>query len=147
MLNENTLGAGLVVSNSVKRQSQSDKLAMMIARNHGAIGWNQDRGELYGKRRWHIILYPYDEASDHLIIFSKHAPRGVHIVMGAELAFASAKTLYGKTPSKDLLTTDDNGGLEYLTISPTGQRGRHIVAFKPDYQASDRQFGLQGLAK
>ena len=90
-----------------------------------AIGWNH-QGEVYdGKHRWDIILYPYNQRSDRLTIFSKHAPRGVHVVTDAKSAFTTAKTLYHKSPSKDLLTTDDdNGGLEPLTISPsTGQGG------------------------
>jgi hypothetical protein len=106
--------------------TQSQKLAA-IAHNRGAIGWNQ--GALYGKRRWDIILYPYDEASDHIILFTNHPPKGVHVVTGAQSAFKTAKVLYGKAPSKDLLINDI--GFEHLTISPTGQGGGISLHYTP----------------
>jgi hypothetical protein len=107
-------------------QTQSEKLAK-IAHNRGAIGWNQ--GALWGKRRLDIILYPYDEASDHIILFTNHPPKGVHVVTGAKSAFATAKVLYGKAPSKDLMINDV--GFEHLTISPTGQGGGISLHYTP----------------
>jgi hypothetical protein len=111
---------------SSQSQTQADKLAK-IAHNRGALAWNQ--GALYGKRRWDIILYPYDEVSDHLIIFSNKPPAGAHVVTGAKSAFQTARVLYGKAPSKDLLINDV--GFEHLTISPTGQGGGISLHYTP----------------
>jgi hypothetical protein len=98
-----------------------------IKKNKGAIGWNQ--GELMGKRRWDIILFPYDQKSDHIILFSNKAPSGLKIVTGAGSAFATAQRLYGRAPSKDILVS--GLGFEQMTVSPTGGRGGISLHYSP----------------
>jgi hypothetical protein len=88
-----------------------------IAKNKGALAWNQ--GALYGKRRWDVIIYPYDEPDDHIILFQNRPPKGAKVVSGAISAFKMVKVLYGRSPSKTLLIGD--AGFDKLQVSPQGK--------------------------
>jgi len=85
-----------------------------------AIGWH-DGTTLYGKKRWDIIVFPYTDPSDHLILYSNKTPAGVKVVTGADSAFKTVKRLYGYLPNKEILA---NGtGIEQLEISPGAKSG------------------------
>jgi hypothetical protein len=90
-----------------------------IAKNKGALTWNQ--GALFGKRRWDVILYPYTQPSDHVILFQNNPPKGAKVVSSGSSAFKTVKILYGKVPSKTLFINDV--GFDQLTVSPQGNSG------------------------
>jgi hypothetical protein len=100
-----------------------------IAKNKGALTWNQ--GALYGKRRWDVILYPYDQPSEHIILFQNNPPKGAKVVDGVGSALKMAKVLYGKAPNKTLFINDM--GFDQLPVSPKGNSGislRHTPIIK-----------------
>jgi hypothetical protein len=88
-----------------------------ITKDKGALTWNQ--GALFGKRRWDVILYPYDQPSDHIILFQNNPPKGAKVVSNAGSAFTTAKLLYGRIPSKTLFINDV--GFDQLQVNPQGK--------------------------
>jgi hypothetical protein len=56
-----------------------------ITKDKRALTWNH--GVLFGKRRWDVILYPYDQPSDHIILFQNNPPKGAKVVSNAGSAF------------------------------------------------------------
>jgi hypothetical protein len=90
-----------------------------ITKDKGSLTWNH--GVLFGKRRWDVILYPYDQPSDHIILFQNNPPKGAKVVGGASSAFKTAKLLYGRIPSKTLFINDV--GFDQLQVNPQGKSG------------------------
>ena len=70
--------------------TKEQKLAA-LKKNRGAIAWNQ--GKFRGGRRWDVILYPYEQKSDHLVLTSKRPPSGATVVKDVNSAIETAKML------------------------------------------------------
>ena len=90
-----------------------------ITKDKRALTWNH--GVLFGKRRWDVILYPYDQPSDHIILFQNNPPKGAKVVSNAGSAFTTAKLLYGRIPSKTLFINDV--GFDQLQVNLQGKSG------------------------
>jgi hypothetical protein len=99
-----------------------------------AIGWT-DGTTLYGKKRWHVCMYPYTEPANHVILFQNSPPKYARIVNGPVVAYRAAK-MVTRSPNKALFTNSDKiEGLNQLRgtgktgISPHGLKVtvRHTV--------------------
>jgi len=123
-----------IIKDSLPQKPTEKEIRKAVKKNKGAITWNQ--GELEGKRRWDVILFPYDQKNDHQIVWGK-PPAGAKIVTGAGSAFNTAKVLYGRAPSQELSNISGMGAFR-LTISPSGLNGLSL-----HYQAiADRKAGI-----
>jgi hypothetical protein len=87
-----------------------------IKANKGALAWCM--GKLGDKDRWDVILYPYQDESDHVILVGQE-PAGATIMRGPKSAFKTASVLHGKKPSGSLSIFKGLGAMS-LSISPTG---------------------------
>ena len=83
-----------------------------------AIGWT-DGTNLYGKKRWNIIFYPYSSPTDCLSLFAQNPPKNITVVKNLGSAFATAQTLHGIVPSKELLNALPNGAEGQVTDIPS----------------------------
>ena len=80
---------------------------------------------------YHVITYPYKRGDHHVVV--GRAPQGAILMRGPKSAFRTAKTLYGKAPSKALYI---DMGFQDIKISPDG--GDIELSYRPDPSLSTR---------
>lgn len=104
----------------------------MIKQAGGAIAWRM--GQVGKKDRWDVILNPYSNNADYIMVLGK-APAGATIVRkGPGSAYGTAQTISGQGPRREIRV--DSGFID-IRVKPSG-KNKVQLAFVPDPRGETR---------